>query len=125
MRKFFEAAFVLIMSIALTVGIMFILIPKHARGGGHDVDDSPELQPAVFVHGTHDRPGTSASPAVPERSNQAQRGGCPYLEALAAASGCPATPESNTAISCPYLMQIHSQLVEAEEEIEIHLETST
>ena len=116
MRKYFEAAFVLTLSIALTVGIMFILIPKHARGGGRDAGDSPGLQPAVFVHGTHDRPGTSALPKVPEPTNQAQRGGCPYLNALAASSGCPAAPKSNTTISCPYLMQIHSQLIEAKEE---------
>jgi hypothetical protein len=121
MREFFEAAIVLTLSIAITAGIMAILMPKHARGGGHDADDSPQLQPAVFVHGSHDSPGASASPMTPNRADQAPREGCPFLEVLTATPGCPATVGSSTTISCPYLMQIHSQFVVAEEQTETSL----
>ena len=105
MRTIFEAALILTLSVVLTLLIMAAIFPRHALGGGAPALDSPTIQPAVFVYGTHERPGTAASPLIPGAADQASVPACPYLAALAAASKCPAAPEMSTTPACPFLLE--------------------
>ena len=115
MRPFIEAALVLIVAIALTLAIMAVIFPRHALGGLHQAVEPPTIRPAVFIDGTHDRPGTDGVARDPEFAGQGESGECPYLAALAVASKCPAAPERGTGRTCPYLKQLQRQLRETEE----------
>jgi len=111
MRSTLEATLILTLSVVLPLLIMAIIFPSHALGGGAPALHSPSIQPAVFVHGIHDRPGTAESPSNPGAAGQAAVTACPYLAALAAASHCPASPEMSTTTACPYLLKRqHRQL---------------
>jgi len=114
MRQFIEASLVLTLSIVITLIIMAVIFPRHALGGGQPVLNSPGIWPAVFIYGIHDRPGTDGSIPFLQFADRIPRSRCPYLEALAAGSRCPATPEPQTRFRCPYLEGLHRQLVEAE-----------
>jgi len=105
MRSTIEATLILTLSAALTLLIMAVIFPRHALGGGAPALDAPSIQPAVFVHGTHERPGTATSPLKPRVADQAAVTACPYLAALAAASKCPASPEMSTTTACPFLLE--------------------
>jgi len=111
MRSTLEATLILTLSVVLTLLIMAIIFPSHALGGGAPALHSPSIQPAVFVHGIHDRPGTMESPLKPGAAGQTIETTCPYLAALAAATQCPASPEMSTTTACPYLLKRqHRQL---------------
>jgi hypothetical protein len=111
MRSTLEATLILTLSVVLTLLIMAVIFPRHAFGGGAPALQSPSIQPAVFVHGIHDRPGTAESPLKPGAAGQTIETACPYLAALAAASQCPASPEMSTTSACPYLLERqHRQL---------------
>jgi hypothetical protein len=113
MRRFIEASLVLTLSLVITLIVMAVTFPRHALGGGQPALESPRIWPAVFVHGIHDRPGTDGSTPFLQFADRVPSSRCPYLEALAAASKCPAAPEQRTRFACPYLEQLHRQLMEA------------
>ena len=113
MRRFIEASLVLTLSIVITLIVMAVTFPRHALGGGRPALESPRIWPAVFVHGIQDRPGSDGGTPFLQFADRAPSSRCPYLEALAAASKCPATPEKHTRFACPYLEQLHRQLIES------------
>lgn len=114
MRPFVEASLVLIVATALTLAIMAVIFPRHALGGLHQTVEPPTIWPAVFIDGTHHRPGTDGNATDRRLAAQGDSGECPYLAALAAASQCPAAAEDGTQLRCPYLKQLQRQLREAE-----------
>jgi len=107
MRSTIEATLILALSVVLTLLIMAVIFPRHALGGDAPALQSPTIQPAVFVHGTHVRPGTADPLLKTGAADQAIEVGCPYLAAVAAASKCPASPEMSTITACPYLLKRH------------------
>jgi hypothetical protein len=113
MRAFIEASLVLMISIVLTLLIMAVIFPRHALGGGKPAVDFPRIWPAVFIYGIHDRPGTGGGPLAPRFADRTESTGCPYLAALAAASMCPAAPQRDAGMTCPYLMKLRQQALEA------------
>jgi hypothetical protein len=113
MRKIIEASLVLSFAILLTVVIMAMIIPKHARGGNQPAPESASIWPAVFVSGTHQRPGSAGCPADPKSADTSATAVCPYLAALAAPSKCPAAPERNSGLTCPYLQELQPRFHEA------------
>ena len=112
MRSTIEAALILTLSVVVTLLIMAVIFPRHALGGGTPALQSPSIQPAIYVYGTHERPGTVQSPSIPGAQDHATEIVCPYLAALAAASKCPAAPEKGVTTSCPFLMKKHQQETE-------------
>jgi len=112
MRRFFEASFILTLSIVFTVLIMVVIFPRHARGGAEPALEGPGIAPAVFIDGTHHRPGTPGATKAPTFADQVKGAGCPYLAAMAAGSSCPATRPSDTTSICPYLRALHRQEIE-------------
>lgn len=109
MRPAIEAALVSSLSIALTVLIMAVVFPIHALGGGASSLEAPSVQPAVFVHGTHERPGAGMSPTDSGATGEAAGSACPYLAAVAAASKCPMAPKSSAAAACPFLSKLREK----------------
>lgn len=103
MRSAIEATLVLSLSIVLTVLIVAFIFPRHALGSADPVLTPPTIQAAVFVHGTHDRPGSLDLRSAPQNFDPAQVAGCPYLAALAAASRCPVMSGDEAVSACPYL----------------------
>jgi hypothetical protein len=115
MRTFIEATLVLIVAIALTLAIMAVIFPRHALGGLDRAVESPTtIWPAVFIDSTHDRPGSSGDATDRKFAGQGKSDECPYLAALAAASKCPAAPERNSGLTCPYLQELQRQLGDVE-----------
>ena len=107
MRPAIEATLIATFSVALTLLIIAAVFPRHVLGGGATTLEAPDIQPAVFVHGVHDRSGIAFSPAAPNSPEQADGSFCPYLRALAAASDCPAMGREKTATGCPYLESLN------------------
>jgi len=103
MRQALEATLILTISAVLTLLIMIAAFPRHVLGGAASTAPSPDIEPAVFVFGVHDEPGNAVSPTVPGTVQRSQDAGCPYLAALAAASGCPAFSDEDVRSACPYL----------------------
>jgi hypothetical protein len=120
MRKILEASLILSLSIVFTTLIMVVAFPEHARGGAEPTPEGPAIAPAVFIDGTHHRPGMHGATKAPTLAGQAESTGCPYLAALAAASRCPATRRSNATSICPYL-ELHRQDVEDLKSSQVHL----
>jgi len=115
MRQIIEPSLVLVFALLLTVAIMAVIFPRHVLGGLDRAVEPPTILPAVFIDGTHDRPGSGGVAADRRFAGQVGSGACPYLAALAAASKCTATPQRDAKFSCPYLEQVHRQLVEADQ----------
>jgi hypothetical protein len=114
MRQFIESSLVLVFAILLTVVIMAAIFPRHLLGGlDHEVE-SPTILPAVFIDSTHDRPGSSGDATDRKFAGQGKSDECPYLAALAAASKCPAAPERNSGLTCPYLQELQRQIRDVE-----------
>lgn len=109
MRSALEATLILSLSIFVTLLVMAVVFPIHALGGGEQGLDAPAIQPAVFVHGVHDRPGSAGSTSAPQLDGRNQKTVCPYLAALAAASGCPALEGTDAGSACPYLERRHRE----------------
>ena len=97
MRSALEATLIMSLSIFLTLLVMAVVFPVHALGAGEQGLDAPAIQPAVFVHGEHDRPGPAGSTSAQQLDGRNQKAVCPYLAALAAASGCPALEGTDAA----------------------------
>jgi hypothetical protein len=114
MRKLIEASLVLSLSVVLTLLIMAFIFPRHVLGGGDQMLEPTAIRPAVFVEGTHHRPGWPGSPSAPKIADQNEGLGCPYLAALEAASRCPVITRSGAKSPCPYLLQLHWELLERE-----------
>mgnify|MGYP001827283603 CR=1 FL=1 len=114
MRKLIEASLVLALATVITFAIMAVIFPRHVRGGGQPAFENTKIWPAVFVQGTHQRPGIGGGPMDPRFAKQPDSTGCPYLAAPAAKSKCPATPRGKAGIACPYLLKLHRQLIEPE-----------
>jgi hypothetical protein len=114
MAKLIEASLTLTLSIVITLIIMAVIFPHHLRGGAMPEAELTDVVPAVFVYGTHERPGTVAQPDTPDLSNLARSSGCPYLAALAAASSCPAFPNRAAEPVCPFVRERLRQLRDAE-----------
>lgn len=114
MRPYIEASLVLVFSIVTTLLIMAAIFPRHALGSGVPLAESPRISPAVFIHGTHERPGTAPHSTMPRRTDRVESTRCPYLEALRAASRCPVASRRGAESPCPYLQGIAA----AEPEIE-------
>jgi hypothetical protein len=113
MRTFIEASLVLAVAVVLTLAIMAVIFPRHVLGGGQQALESRGLRPAVFVYGTHDRPGAGGGAPPARFDNRMKNTRCPYLAALSAASKCPAAPRRAAEMGCPYLEQLQRQLSEA------------
>lgn len=114
MRKIIEASLVIILATLITVAIMAVIFPSHVRGGNQPASENAKILPAVFLSGTHERPGSADSSAEPKIAGTGANSACPYLAALAAASACPAAPERGTGLACPYLKKLQRQPPEAE-----------
>lgn len=103
MRQALEAMLILTISVVLTLLIMAAVFPRHVLGGAASTAPSPDIEPAVFVFGVHDEPGAAVSPTVPGTVQRSRDAECPYLAAVAAASGCPALSGEHIRSACPYL----------------------
>jgi hypothetical protein len=117
MRQALEATLILTISAVLTLLIMAVVFPRHVLGGAASMNPSADIQPAVFVFGVHDEPGTAVSPTVPGTIHRSRGAGCPYLAALAAASGCPAFSGDDVRSACPYLERQHEPEPTTEEPV--------
>ncbi len=106
MRRFFEASLVLTISVVVTVAIMVVIFPTHARGGEAGLE-VPTIAPAVLIYGSHDRPNNGGAVLAPSLSDRSEMAACPYLAARAAATKCPAAPRRNVESMCPYLSRQH------------------
>ena len=113
MRAFSEAIVVLSVSLAITLLVLGAIFVKHPLGAETFAPIAPVVSPAVFIEGSHDRPGSAAKPMHPTSTDGIDLKSCPFLAGLAAATGCPATPENLVANRCPYLREIYRQYVEA------------
>jgi hypothetical protein len=113
MRAYIEAILVLAISLTITLLILAAIFARHPLGANDFAFAYPEISPAVFVEGSHVRPGSSAEPELPTAADGVPTDHCPYLAGLAAATPCPGIPEDLDANACPYLREVHRQFVEA------------
>jgi hypothetical protein len=73
MRDFIKATFVLAASLAVTLLILGAIFARHPLGASALTLEYPVVEPAVFVDGTHSRPGRigdaqmRSGPYLPER----------------------------------------------------------
>ena len=116
MRSFVEASLVVFFSLVVTVLILAVIIPRHPLVDGNLAVEPPAMSPAVFVEGTHERPGRTGNGLHPRITQEQQTVLCPYLIALAAASACPAAPERPSESPCPFLRELRRQEVDAQSE---------
>ena len=94
MRAVIEATLVLTLSLVVTLLILAAIFARHPLGAIDTVLDDPDISPAVFVRGEHDRPEKSGDQRRTETGAAEKAEECPYLAALPAATACPAAPES-------------------------------
>ena len=113
MRAFIEATLILALSLVVTLLILAALFARHPLGAIDTSLDYPDISPAVFVRGEHDRPGKSGDQMRTESGAAERAEECPYLAALAAATACPVAPESSSVGTCPYLREIHRNFADA------------
>ena len=106
MRAVIEATLVLTLSLVVTLLILAAIFARHPLGAIDTVLDDPDISPAVFVRGEHDRPGKSGDQRRTDTGAAESAEACPYLAALAAATECPAAPESSPSDACPYLREV-------------------
>jgi hypothetical protein len=101
-RTIIEASLVLLLAALSTLLIIAVVFPRHVLGGGQHATDSTRIWPAVFVEGTHARPGAGVGSEVPQLSDHNESNICPYLAALVLASKCPATHQIDDRTACPF-----------------------
>lgn len=114
MRDFIKATFVLAASLAVTLLILGAIFARHPLGASALTLEYPVVEPAVFVDGTHSRPGRIGDAQMRSGTDDGSEvEQCPYLEAVAAATACPVAPETTTARACPYLPERHRNFADA------------
>jgi hypothetical protein len=113
MRAFIEAILVLAMSLTVTLLILAAIFARHPLGASDFAVVYPEVSPAVFIEGSHVRPGSSTDPEQPNAIDGVPTDHCPYLAGLDATTECPGMLEDLDANICPYLREFHRQIFEA------------
>lgn len=116
MRTIIEATLVLTVSLFVTLFILVALFARHPLGASEIAFNDPVISPAVLIEDAYASPGRNGVQIQPRTHTGAGSEQCPFLAALAAASACPAAPESTSAPTCPYLREVHRQHLDAHSE---------